>query len=159
MSRSRRRGREVDQRSDIWSLGVVIYEMLTGVHAFPGDYEQATLYAIINTDPEPVTALRSRIPLELERIVNKCLQKNPRGTLPDCLGPHCRPAEFAADNPRRHTRGFDGPASHIKKRRRWLVWAVPVVILALASIAVIVRLSSREAAPPATPSQSCRSST
>jgi len=77
MSPEQALGKEVDQRADIWSLGIVLYEMLTGKHAFPGEYEQATLYSILNEEPEPVTALRSGVPMELERIVKKTLAKNP----------------------------------------------------------------------------------
>jgi non-specific serine/threonine protein kinase len=77
MSPEQVRGEEVDARSDIFSLGAVLYEMLTGKHAFPGEYEQSTMYAILNQEPEPVTSLRSGIPMELERIVKKALAKKP----------------------------------------------------------------------------------
>ena len=77
MSPEQARGQEIDARSDIFSLGAVLYEMLAGRHAFPGEYDQVTLYAIMNENPEPVTALRSGIPIELERIVTKMLAKSP----------------------------------------------------------------------------------
>jgi serine/threonine protein kinase/tetratricopeptide (TPR) repeat protein len=77
MSPEQARGEEVDARSDIFSLGAVLYEMIAGKTAFPSDYEPATLYAIINQDPEPLTALRSGVPMELERIVKKTLAKKP----------------------------------------------------------------------------------
>jgi serine/threonine protein kinase len=77
MSPEQIRGEEVDQRSDIWSFGVVLHEMLTRKQPFKGDYEQAVIYAILNDQPEPISDLRSGVPLDLERIVNKILAKDP----------------------------------------------------------------------------------
>ncbi len=70
-------GALVDHRTDIWALGAMIYEMITGKQPFFGDYEQAVMYSIMNEDPEPPTALRTGVPMELEKIVNKCLAKDP----------------------------------------------------------------------------------
>jgi serine/threonine protein kinase len=76
MSPEQARGEEVDHRTDIWSLNVVLYEMIAGHLPFRGDYEQAIIYSILNEEPEPTTDLRNGS-LELERFVNKALAKNP----------------------------------------------------------------------------------
>ena len=77
MSPEQASGEQVDHRADIWATGVVMYEMLTGRLPFKGEYDQALMYSIVCEEPEPITGLRTGVPLELERIVFKCLEKRP----------------------------------------------------------------------------------
>jgi len=77
MSPEQARGGDIDHRTDIWALGVVLYEMLAGQLLFRSDHAHAVTFQILHESPSPITALRAGIPMELERIVNRCLEKNP----------------------------------------------------------------------------------
>jgi serine/threonine protein kinase len=76
MSPEQTRGHQVDQRTDIWSFGAMIYEMLTGEEPFKGHYNEAIVYSILNEPPESITSLRANVPEHLEQLVGKALQKN-----------------------------------------------------------------------------------
>ena len=76
MSPEQIRNEEVDQRADIWSFGVVLFEMLAGRLPFGGDHEAAVMYSILNEPLQPLRKVRADVPESLERLVGKCLEKN-----------------------------------------------------------------------------------
>ena len=75
MSPEQAEGAEVDRRTDIWALGCVLYEMISGERPFTGVYDQALLYEIVHEKPEALTGVRTGVPVELEWLVEKCLAK------------------------------------------------------------------------------------
>jgi len=77
MSPEHLQGKEVDSRADIFSFGVVLYEMLTGQLPFKGEYDSAMMYSIVNEEPEPIQQYRSDLSSELLHVLNRALEKNP----------------------------------------------------------------------------------
>ena len=77
MSPEQALGEALDERSDLFSLGAVLYEMSTGRRAFQGETKLSTLSAILREEPKPVSELAPAIPRDLEKIIQRCLRKDP----------------------------------------------------------------------------------
>jgi sigma-B regulation protein RsbU (phosphoserine phosphatase) len=79
MSPEQARGDAVDHRTDIWAFGVVLYEMLAGRRPFDGDFAPAVLYSVLNQDPQPITGLRSGLPMQIGLLIDRALSKSVEG--------------------------------------------------------------------------------
>jgi eukaryotic-like serine/threonine-protein kinase len=123
-------GSPVDARADIFSFGVVLYEMLTGVAPFRGDHEAVLIYSIINTEPEPLQLYVPDVPSELLHIVGRTLEKDPRDRYQNM-------ADILIDlrRLRKETTGLSPKTTSIllhrgKKRRRILLVGAGAVVIA-----------------------------
>jgi TolB-like protein/Tfp pilus assembly protein PilF len=83
MSPEQARGEVVDLRTDIWSLGGVLFEMLSGQRPFRSEHDQAVIYSILNEEPRPIVHPGKEIPAQLKTIIHKCLEKDPRNRYQD----------------------------------------------------------------------------
>src|SRR5438093_9742405 len=77
MSPEQAEGKKLDARTDIFSFGALLYESITGRRAFAGDSMASVLSAILRDEPKPAAEIAHGVPRELDRIVTRCLQKDP----------------------------------------------------------------------------------
>jgi len=143
MSPEQVEGRAVDHRSDLFSLGVILYEMATGHHPFPGETHAAVMSAILRDTPASVTEQNPELPADLGRIVSHCLQKDPERRYQTAKGLRNELEELRKTS----ETGAVVPApssaarSASKTRAAWLVLAT-VVVLAVATSAYLWRRSA-----------------
>ena len=143
MSPEQAQDKDVDARSDIFSFGVVLYEMATGKRAFPGESAVTILAAILHKDPKPIRELNVQVSEELQRIVSKTLEK-------DREDRYQTTRELMVDLRRLAKKETERPAESSKERRprKWIgIVAAMAVCAVVAWIALTGRSRPSEFAP------------
>jgi serine/threonine protein kinase/Tol biopolymer transport system component len=134
MSPEQAQGKPVDARSDIFSFGSVLFEMLTGRSAFAGETVVATLAAVLNQEPPSLSTTTGPLPTDLERVVTRCLRKDPRRrwqTMAD-LKVALQDLKEESDSGKLSAAATLAP---VRARRRW---PLSVAALALAAAAAVL---------------------
>ena len=144
MSPEQANGRVVDARSDIFSLGIVLYELATGRRPFEGDTPLSVLSSIVKDDPTPLTSVNAELPAELARIVRRCLAKDPARRYQTAADVRNDLAELAED-----VATGRAPVAHSAAPRKLVVPGVALIATAIAAAAGWTLALQRDGPPTA----------
>ena len=129
MSPEQIRGEEVDRRSDIFSFGVVLYELTTSHLPFRGEFETALSYSILNENPPGIASLRQGVPPLLERVINHCLEKN--------ITERYQSADEIAAELRKVQQEMTGTVTAVAKQSK-LPWIAAAIVVVLVLIGIYI---------------------
>jgi hypothetical protein len=142
MSPEQLRGKTVDHRSDIFSVGAIVYEMLAGRRAFRGETEVDTITAVLRETPPSVNLEQSKVPVSFQHIIQHCLEKEPENRFQSARDLRFALETLAAASPGRGAR-FGSP----RLRTKLLPWAVAGVLL-VAALFLLARQGTRKISSP-----------
>jgi Tol biopolymer transport system component len=147
MSPEQAEGRKVDTRSDIFSFGSVLYEMVSGKRAFQGDTKASTLAAVLKENPKPASEVAEGLPKEVERLISRCLRKDPGRRFQ-----HMDDVKIALEELKEESDSgtLTGTAPAAPRRRRALVWPAVALIVAAAALGAWLWLNRTVPAAPET---------
>jgi len=137
MSPEQVEGKPVDHRTDVFSLGVVLYEMATGERPFKGDSSASLIAAIMTGSPQEVDGLRAEFPHHLSRIIRHCLEKEPPRRFQSVLDVSNELEDLKAEVDSGELTKRSVPAPHPRPWKGW-VWVLPVLALVAAVSGVIL---------------------
>ncbi|HET6372703.1 MAG TPA: protein kinase [Candidatus Polarisedimenticolia bacterium] len=138
MSPEQVEGKEVDGRSDVFSLGAVLYEMVTGKRAFEGKSQLSVASAILEKEPEPISVVKPMTPPEMERVVRVCLAKDPDARVQSAHDVRLQLEWIATGALRPRARAASST------RERWIL--ITMLILLIVALAAVLLRPSRDAA-------------
>ena len=142
MSPEQLRSRPVDHRSDIFSIGAILYEMLTGRRAFRGETEVDTITALLLEDPPQINLEQSGVPLSFQRIVRHCLEKEPENRFQSA-----RDLGFALDTLSSATGGRAIRLGGSRRQAKLVPWAVAAVFLVATLLLLVNQWRQKAIAP------------
>jgi Tol biopolymer transport system component len=153
MSPEQALGKDLDHRTDIFSLGLVLYEMITGRRAFEGDTSAAVFDAILNRPPTAPVELNRTVPPELERIVKKALEKDPDLRYQSAAGFRADLKMLKRDSYSVERPPISPSATSSPARRRWPATAIALIAVAIVVAAVVRNTGFRESKPRLSPGE------
>src|SRR6266571_5955222 len=130
-------GHDVDQRSDIFSLGLVFYEMVTGYPAFSGGTATETMDRILHSEPEPIGAVRADVPPELDRMIRKCLEKDRAKRYSSVRELHADLLQLRESRPVKFGSRMDARKLLSTAALKWVAAVVVLVMALLASLYLV----------------------
>jgi Tol biopolymer transport system component len=140
MSPEQAEGKAVDRRTDLFSLGIVFYEMLTGLHPFLGASSAATVSAILKDTPRSLIELNPEVPRELSRVVKRCLSKEPARRYQSCLDFRNELEEIKEElgaSPGEGSAALTTPRARGKRMERRVIGLVVGIVLVVAALMLI----------------------